>query len=165
MHKEGQFNKNVQRLYFPKGLCCHSLWRHFLFATFPIFSSSLVVKGPPLPGHHTSMASPEIGGDTSLITVNDFMKPCIYCKTSHFTLWPPFDDYHTTSVTQRDRIYRGFNTLVGGWWGIEKRDVGGKGRAVCKEEQVAKSSQFLGKCSCLLHLLFPDSTFQLVRLR
>lgn len=86
----------MQRLYFPKGLCSHSLWRHFLFATFPIFSSSSAVKAPPLPGHHTSMASPEMGGDTHLITVSDFMKPCIYCKTSHFTLWPPFDGlpYH-----------------------------------------------------------------------
>lgn len=70
-------------------------------------------------------------------------------------------DYPTTSVTQRDGTYTGLNALAGGWWGIEKRDVGDKGRAVCKEGPVVKSSQFHGECSCLLQLLFLTQPFNL----
>lgn len=58
----------------------------------------------------------------------------------------------------------GFNVLAGHWREI-KRDVGNKGRAMLKAEPAVKSSRFLRECSCLLWLLLPYSTFQLLQLR
>lgn len=100
-------------------LICHVPHCFLLFGCQgPISAWSSYINGFPLRSEETPIWS------LSVILWNPAS------SRLHSSLCDPLAmDSQTTSGTQRDRTDKGFNALVGGWRGTEKRNVGDTGRA------------------------------------